>query len=170
MLPRPSDPVAVAVIVLAGLAAAAIDLRTRRVPNALTGAVAVMGLALAGIHAGSVSLVMAIAGCAAGLALMLPGYVLGATGGGDVKLFAAMGTLVGPRAILFGFLYTAIAGGVIAVAVALMRSSLRQTVGRAAAMATGGVTAAEVERPLHNNRFAYAPAIAIGVVAAALRV
>ena len=58
-----------------------------------------------------------------GFALMLPGHLLGATGAGDVKLMAAIGALVGPVLMVKAFLFTAIAGGVLAV------------VGRAAAAA-----------------------------------
>ena len=60
----------------------------------------------------------ALAGLALGFALMLPGHLFGATGAGDVKLFAAMGTLLGPGAIFNAFLYTAIAGGLLALVVA----------------------------------------------------
>ena len=58
---------------------------------------------------------------------MLPGHLLGATGAGDVKLMAAIGTLVGPVLMVKVFLFTAIAGGVLAVAVALRRRSLSAT-------------------------------------------
>jgi prepilin peptidase CpaA len=100
---------------------------------------------------------------------MLPGHLIGATGAGDVKLFAAMGTLVGPSHILRAFFFTIVAGGFLAVAVAAKRGRLQQTLGRTAALvATGGSNAAEIEAPIENNRFAYAPAIAVGVTLAAL--
>ena len=69
-----------------------------------------------------------------GLALMLPGHLFGATGAGDVKLFAAVGALLGPAPIATAFLYTAIAGGVLAVVVALRRRRLRQTLERHGAL------------------------------------
>ena len=62
-----------------------------------------------------------------GFALMLPGHVLGATGAGDVKLMAAVGAIVGPAVVLKAFLFTAVAGGVLAVAVALRRRRLAAT-------------------------------------------
>ena len=43
------------------------------------------------------------------------GTSLGATGAGDVKLFAAIGTLLGPVPMRTAFLYTAIAGGALAL-------------------------------------------------------
>jgi len=101
--------------------------------------------------------------------LMLPGHLIGATGAGDVKLFAAIGTLLGPVGIGIAFLYTAVAGGLLAVFVAVTRQRLRHTVGQTAALVrTRGAAAAEIEAPSNDNRFAYAPAIAIGALMAAL--
>jgi Flp pilus assembly protein protease CpaA len=86
-----------------------------------------------------------------------------------VKLFAALGTLLGPTQIVVAFLYTAIAGGVLAIAVAVRRRRLRETVERTAALvSTGGNNVAQIEHPSADNRFAYAPAIALGALAAAL--
>lgn len=153
----------------AGVAAAAIDLRTRRVPNPLTLGIAVTGLALAASGLGVLHPAQALGGLAVGLALMLPGHLVGATGAGDVKLFAALGTLLGPAGMLWGFVYTAIAGGVLAVVVAWRRRVVAETVTRTATLIrTIGSNAAEIERPSVNNRFAYAPAIALGTLIAAL--
>jgi len=167
--PQPSDPIALAVVLATGVVASAIDLRTRRVPNVLTFSVMATGLALAALRADAVTFGMACAGCLAGLAMMLPGHILGATGAGDVKLFAALGTLVGPKGIALAWIYTALAGGVLAGVVAFSRSSLGRTVERTVTLVrSGGANFADIERPSSNNRFAYAPAIAIGTVAVAL--
>jgi prepilin peptidase CpaA len=152
-----------------GGASAIVDLRTRRVPNVLTLGIVVVGLTMASGSWGRMSLVGALAGFAVGLLLMLPGHLIGATGAGDVKLFAAFGTLVGPQAILVAFIYTAIAGGFLAVAVAVVRRQLRNTVARTAALvSTGGANVGEIEHVSQDNRFAYAPAIAVGTLLAAL--
>jgi len=162
-----SEPLLFAAVALCGGAAATIDLRTRRVPNQLTASIAVLGLALAAWHASGVTVAGALAGLALGLLLMLPGHLIGATGAGDVKLFAAIGTLLGPTHIVMAFLYTAIAGGVLAVIVAMRRRRLQETVERTAVLVrTGGSNVGEIERGTANNRFAYAPAIAIGALAA----
>ena len=166
-----ASDVLVLIVVIAGcVAAAAIDLRTRRVPNVLTGAMAAAGLALAAAGSGRFDLATALVGGLAGLALMLPGYVFGATGAGDVKLLAAAGTLLGPGDTLVAFAATAIAGGLLALLVAVGRGRVIAT-GRAIArlIQTGGASAAEIDSTQSNNRFAYAPAIAIGVAVAALR-
>ena len=79
------SPQVLTAIAVAGcsVAAAAIDLRTRHVPNLLTGATAVVGVALALTGAGRIGVAASLAGCVIGLALMLPGYLFGATDGGD---------------------------------------------------------------------------------------
>jgi prepilin peptidase CpaA len=113
----------------------------------------------------------AVAGLVLGFLLMLPGHLFGATGAGDVKFFAAMGTLLGPGAVVSAFLYTAIAGGLLAFLIAARRRRLAETVnGVAALVATRGSNANEIEAPHRHNRFAYAPAIAVGTLLAALGV
>jgi prepilin peptidase CpaA len=163
-----SEALTVTAVAGTGVSSAVVDLYTRRIPNPLTLGVAALGVLLAGLGLGAVTVTQAILGFVVGLALMLPGHVIGATGAGDVKLFAAIGTLIGPQAIVMAFLYTALAGGVIAIIVALQRRLLRQTIDRAATLLrTGGANVGEIERAT-VNRFAYAPAIAIGSLAAAL--
>jgi prepilin peptidase CpaA len=149
--------------------AAVVDLGTRRVPNALTFSLAASGIALAAAGVGHVGLAGSLAGCVLGAALMLPGHVLGGTGAGDLKLLAAAGTLMGPSLTLRAFLISSIAGGVMALWVATRRGRLMKTCGATAALvATAGANAAEIEHPRTDNRFAYAPAIAVGVMVAAL--
>ena len=165
----PSDPIVVAAVAASVTVAAIVDMKTRRVPNWLTFGVATVGITMAATHFDGVSTIGALEGLAVGLLLMLPGHVIGRTGAGDVKLLAAVGTLLGPRLIAMAFLYTAIAGGVLAVLVAVRRGRLQQTIESTATLVrTGGANVAEVEKPSTNNRFAYAPAIAVGAVVAAV--
>jgi len=168
-LAKLSDFFAIATIIAGTGIGAAIDLRTRRVPNPLTMGLAAIGVLYAAVGIGGLSIGASLAGLALGLALMLPGHLLGATGAGDVKLFAAAGAFVGPAHILTAFMYTALAGGVIAILISLWRRRLRQTVGDTALLiATRGMHAPAIESPLQNNRFAYAPAIAVGTMLVAL--
>ena len=164
-----SNPLAVAVVVAATVTAAVVDLRTRRVPNVLTMSVALVGVALAAAGLGRVGIGASIAGCLIGLASMLPGHLIGATGGGDVKLFASMGTLLGPTATIRAFIAMAIAGGVIAILVAVRRGRLGVTlVGTTTLISSIGSNVDAIENVQSDNRFAYAPAIAIGAILAVL--
>lgn len=159
-----------AVVATGGAASALLDLRTRRIPNALTFGLASLGTALAALHLTPVTLAGAIAGFLVGLLLMLPGHLVGATGAGDVKLLAATGTLLGPAGVVMAFVYTALAGGALAVLVALSRGRLGLTLERTAALLRrAGPVVGNIERGAADNRFAYAPAIAIGSLVAAVR-
>jgi prepilin peptidase CpaA len=104
-----------------------------------------------------------------GFMLMLPGYVFGSTGAGDVKLFASAGTLLGSGRIFSAFLFVAIAGGVLAVAIAWQRGRLGRTM-RNTAWLFGSPSQAKpaIESAQEHNRFPYGPAIAVGCVMAAL--
>ncbi len=166
---KPSDLVVIGTLTAGVAAAAAIDLRTRRVPNALTALLALSGLAYAAFGIGHLTVAGSLAGFFVGLALMLPGHLFGATGAGDVKLLAAMGALLGPAPIVGAFLYTALVGGALAAIVAFRRRRLQRTLGRAARLVTTGVAiAAQIEAPNENNRFPYAPAIAVGSILVAI--
>ncbi len=150
-------------------ASAVVDLRTRRVPNSLTLGITSIGVAMAAGQVSHLSVGASLAGFAIGLLLMLPGHLVGGTGAGDVKLLAAIGTLLGPSGIAFAFLYTTIAGGALALVVAVNRRRLQQTVAQTAALvSTGAANVSQIESHLANNRFAYAPAIALGTMAVAL--
>lgn len=153
----------------AAITGASIDVCTGRIPNALTAATAATGLALATAGVTSTSLPAAVAGGALGIALMLPGHLKGGTGAGDVKLLGALGTLVGPSAVVVMFLASAIAGGVLAVTHAWRRGRMGVTVARTARLATGASgTKAAVDAAAPLTRFAYGPAIAVGAIVAAL--
>jgi prepilin peptidase CpaA len=164
-----SEAIALTILSAGTGLAAVIDLRTRRIPNALTGALAVIGVGIAATKLGPIGLGGALLGCALGLAFMLPGHLFGATGAGDVKLFAAAGALLGPATTVQAFLYTAIIGGVLAVVIAIRRRRLGQTLGATARLVSDPAAASgDIESADADNRFAYAPAIAVGVVIAAL--
>ena len=81
-------------VLAAALATAVvIDVRTRRIPNWLTGALAAGGFGMA-FGGGVVTPAQAALGLLTGLMLMMPGHIIGATGAGDVKLMAAVGAVV----------------------------------------------------------------------------
>ena len=140
------------------------DVRTRRIPNWLTGSIAGAGFGLA-FGGGIVTPVQAALGLLTGLLLMMPGHLIGATGAGDVKLMAAVGTMLGPDVTFRAFLYSAVAGGVFAVAVATRRGILSATLQDAGRLVTAPAGARQaIESPARANRFAYGPAIAVGTL------
>ena len=103
----------VAVIVIA---AAATDLRSRRIPNWLTLSGVCAGLLLNWYMEGLVGIRTSLEGLALGFGVYFVLYCLRAMGAGDVKLMAAVGAIVGPQNWVWVFIATAIAGGVLAAA------------------------------------------------------
>ena len=101
-----------AVLIATGLGVLAVveDLRRRRVPNWLTAAGAAGGLACAA-WGGWHGLGIATAGTLVGFLILLPFHCCGAMGGGDVKLMAAYGALLGPSGILLAAMFAAVFGG-----------------------------------------------------------
>ena len=156
-------------LVAGAIVATVTDLRTRRIPNALTASMAALGVGFAATGISGLSIGASLVGLALGLALMLPGHFLGATGAGDVKLMGAVGAVVGPGIVVSAFLFTAIAGGVLAVAVAVQRQRLAATIaGTGRLIAAPAEAHQDIRTATPARRFAYGPAIAIGSVLAGL--
>jgi prepilin peptidase CpaA len=161
--------VAFAALASGALVATVVDIRVRRIPNTLTATMAGIGVGLAAAGVSGVSLGASVAGFILGFLLMMPGHALGATGAGDVKFMAAVGAIVGPSLVVSAFLFTAIAGGVLALAVAVRRQRLGATLAGTGRLITAPADAKkEIGAATVSSRFAYGPAIAIGSVLAAL--
>jgi len=113
-----------AVLVFAG-AACVTDLRDGRIPNVLTfGAIALAFVVHALMPQGS-GLAHVGFGLLVGLAVFFPFFALGGMGAGDVKLMAAIGAWLGPALAVLTALHGAIAGGVLAIGVALSTGYLK---------------------------------------------
>ncbi|MBC8131421.1 MAG: prepilin peptidase [Deltaproteobacteria bacterium] len=143
------------------------DVRLRRIPNLVCGAVVVGGLGVQFWNAGAVA---ALSGLAAGVgtvALLYPFWQRGGIGGGDVKLAGAVAIWVGPRSLPAFWLAAALAGGVVA-AVCLMfsRRAVRQEIRQNLTLAALHQMMPEVA-PSAPGRMSvpYAIAIALGAVA-----
>ena len=104
--------------------AAAYDLRTRRIPNWLTVSGAAVGFALHCWYGGWNGAWASLEGAALGLGMFIVFFVAGGMGAGDVKLFGAVGSFVGPQALVLVFVFTALLGGVAAAGMAIWRRSL----------------------------------------------
>jgi prepilin peptidase CpaA len=157
------------VLTTGAVVATVIDIRTRRIPNELTAAMTGIGIAMAMTGISSISPAAAIGGFVLGLLLMLPGYMLGATGAGDVKLMAAIGAILGPGLVVTAFLCTAIVGGILALGVAAHRGRVAATLaGTGRMIAAPAGARQEIQAASVKQRFAYGPAIAVGSVIAGL--
>jgi prepilin peptidase CpaA len=117
----------IAVLAL-GAVAAATDVASRRIPNALTFGAASVAFAFGAAVGGWHHLGWSAAGWLVGLLLFLPLFALRAMGGGDVKLLAAFGAWLGPALVVWVAVYGAIAGGALALVLVLWRGRLGTTI------------------------------------------
>jgi prepilin peptidase CpaA len=114
-----------AVASVCALIGAGFDLKSRRIPNVVTGPAILAGLllhlALDGFHGLGSSLA---AGLLCGV-IFLIFYLAGGMGAGDVKLITAVGCLAGFASVPYLLILTALTGGVMGVAVALLHGQLK---------------------------------------------
>jgi prepilin peptidase CpaA len=126
MLHYSTIQILVAVVVLA---AAATDIRSRRIPNWLTLSGVIAGIAANWTISGLPGLKTSLSGLALGFGVYFVLYCLRAMGAGDVKLMAAVGAIVGPASWIAVFFATAIAGGVLALVLMIRKKRVRETLG-----------------------------------------
>ena len=102
------------------------DVRTKHIPNFLTFGGAALALVYSLLTGGPGGLLTSTLGWLAGAALFLPFFLLGGMGAGDVKLTACLGAWLGPAIAFHVALYAMIAGGAMAVVLALATGYLTQ--------------------------------------------
>jgi prepilin peptidase CpaA len=93
------------------------DIRSHRIPNWLTLPAIITGLGVNMISAGAGGVLSGIEGLLLGIGLFIVLYLLGGMGAGDVKLMGAVGAILGPKMVLWSALYTALSGGIYAIAI-----------------------------------------------------
>ena len=163
------------------LAAAAFDLRSRKIPNRLTGPTLLCGIIWAGFAAGWAGLADGLLGC---FLLAFPYvllFVFAGGGAGDAKLMGALGMWLGVRSgavvlasvavsgVLLGFIWAA-ASGRLAPALANLASISRGVLGAAGSRGSLGDARLGLPEPSSMQKIPYGIAIAAGTVLAALGV
>jgi prepilin peptidase CpaA len=136
------------VAIVVGLIATGEDLWRRQISNWTSAAALVGGLGCQVWAHGWRGLLDGVLGCAGGFVVFLIFYMLGGMGGGDVKLMAGFGALLGPSRLVEAALWTAGCGGVFALGYLGFRW-LRNWIRRAQALPAESIP--------------YAPAITAGV-------
>lgn len=137
------------------------------IPNPLNFALILSALLYHGLTSGASGVSSALLGLFLGGSLLLIPYLLGGTGGGDVKALAALGTLLGPMAIFQMFLYTGLIGGGLAllhyVAARTPTTARRQPL--RTFLWTGDWQALRPKNAAWQERFPYAAALCFGFFA-----
>ena len=113
--------------VLLVLMAAFFDLRYKKIPNWITFPFILTGISVSWFFYGSSGLKFSLFGLITGFFLLFFFYLLGGMGAGDVKLLTAVGSLLGPRLVFYAFMWTALAGGILAVGLIFYKKAFRQT-------------------------------------------
>ena len=103
------------------------DVRYRRIPNSLVLATLVSGFAVNLGFGGWPGAITSLGGCALAFILMFVLHVFGAMGAGDVKLFAAIGSVTGAHLVLPTFFIVMMIGLVLAVYSMVRANAVRTT-------------------------------------------
>jgi len=161
-----------AIVIGIGLTACVTDLRSRRIPNVLTFGAAAAAVVYGGATGGWSGLGNAALGWLIGAAVFIVPFALGGLGGGDVKLLGALGAWLGPAGAIWVALYTGVAGGVMALAVAIASGYLRRALSNVTLLlmhwrVSGLRPLSEVSLERSTGpRLAYALPIFVGLMAA----
>ena len=147
------------------------DLRVRRIPNLIVLPGAVIAVAGNAFFAGIEGAGMAVGGWLCGVAVLLPMYFLNAMGAGDVKLMGMVGAFVGPADVIGVALASFVAGGLLAVFVAIREHKVgvvSENIGdlvRASYLRLTGFGGCGVGREIKPaGHLPYAVAISVGAV------
>jgi prepilin peptidase CpaA len=149
------------------ITAAYTDLRWSRIPNWLTFSAMGMGLLVQAWMGGLHGVGSSLAGLAVGMGLFLLPYAFRAIGAGDVKLMAAIGSMLGPSGALSVAMLSALAGGVYAIGAmtyqwGLVATSRKLAFATYGAFMTGELTGVgDLQLPF---KLRYGLAIAVGTL------
>jgi prepilin peptidase CpaA len=133
-------PLPILVTVLAFITLCIIlDIRTRRIPNQLSGPAMLAGVLLNGLYFGGPGVLTSLTGFAVTLLALLWAFALGGIGGGDVKMMAAVGALVGPRLALSSLALGVLLGGAIMIVHLARKGRLHEKLASIRTMITASV-------------------------------
>lgn len=111
----PKDIVTALIFIPLVLSITYADVRYRRIPNKQVLTILLCGIALNAFFGAWPGFLASLLGMAIAFGLMLTLHVLGTMGAGDVKLFAAIGAVLGSSLVLQTFVIVALTGGVLAI-------------------------------------------------------
>jgi len=106
------------------------DVRYRRIPNPYVLAVLIYGIGYHVIFGGLSGTLASLEGVALAFGLMFVLHIFGAMGAGDVKLFGAIGSVIGVKLVLPTFVAVVLTGGLLALGFAIFSGTLRTTMWR----------------------------------------
>lgn len=126
----PHNIISVALLVPLAIIITYYDVRYRRIPNVFVLATLVSGLIVSLIFGGLRGVLASVAGCLLAFMLMLALHIFGAMGAGDVKLFAAIGSVISVNLVVPTFVVVVMTGAVLAVFSMVRAGTVRATMQR----------------------------------------
>lgn len=100
------------------------DLKSRRIPNALSLAAILCGFVINGYYAHLDGLLLASFGFVLAFIILFPIFIVRVLGAGDIKLMMGIGALMGPELLAWSLLYGVVAGAVTSVFLVLWQTGL----------------------------------------------
>src|SRR5579883_2109205 len=140
-------------LLLIGIAAIVDDMARRRISNWIPVLAAVFGIGYQVFEKSWEGGVSALIGALTGSAVFLIFYVAGGMGGGDIKLMAGFGAILGANGIFVASLWTAAVGGILAAFLIVWKFAFAKLASPGPAPTTSPA----------KEAMPYAPAIAVGV-------
>jgi len=146
------------------------DVRYRRIPNPFVLATLISGVSINLMMFGWRGGLNSLGGCILAFILMFILHVFGAMGAGDVKLFAAIGSVIGAQLVLPTFVVVVLTGGLLALVTTLRSGVFRTTMHRVLQILVGLLPGWQMPtfKVLADRRLTipYCAAITIGAIIA----
>lgn len=140
------------------------DARRRRIPNYLTYGAIIIGLSMQATFIGMDGFYSGLKGMGIGLLVLIPFYLTGGMGAGDVKLMAAVGTFVGPSAVFQSSLFALTIGGCVALFLIVRSGEVVSIYRRYLVMVTARTFVPAEPGSVTRYRFPFSSGIALGVL------
>lgn len=138
------------------------DFHDYRINNKLILVGAISGVALNTYLSAEAGFLDSLIGFSFGLLLLLPFYLIRIMGAGDVKLLAMVGTFVGQSDISWVFLYTLIAGGLLAMVFSLWYGALRRMIDNVTLMCLSALSIQKSELLKGSSSFSVEASQSVG--------
>lgn len=158
-----------AILIVIVVTATWIDIREHRIPNWLVAIGLLMAIGYHALSPFGQGTTFTVAGFALGFFALVPLYIMGTMGAGDVKLMGMVGAYLGATAGIDAVLATLIAGGILALIASAYKRALPQLLDNLRIMfiqrdirRMGGAGPESIPAPPSVGKLPYAVAIAAG--------
>lgn len=144
------------------------DIREQKIKNVVTLPGAVFGLLINTYERGFDGCIFSLKGWIGPILLLAALHMINAMGGGDIKLFSAIGSIMGLNFALYSITFSVYIGGVIAVGLLLARKQLLSRVYRVLAylgsMLRTGLIFPYCQKGDTESKFIFSTAIVPGTI------